>query len=65
MYKSDVLSHYGNKQSAVAAALNISRAAVNKWPEVVPEGSAYKLQAVTGGALQVNPALYLKPKQVA
>ena len=64
MYKSDVIQHYG-KQAAIAAALDISRAAVNKWPDVVPQGSAYKLQAITRGRLKVIPELYAKQKEVA
>jgi hypothetical protein len=46
--------------TAVAEALHISRAAVSKWPHVVPEGSAYKLQFITGGQLRVNERLYSK-----
>lgn len=60
MRKSDVLAHYGSSNE-VAKALDISRQAVEKWPAVVPEGSAYKLQVITNEALRVDPALYAKP----
>lgn len=53
MRKSAVIDYY-KTASAVAAALEISPAAVSKWPEIVPEGSAYKLHVVTGGALDVG-----------
>jgi DNA-binding transcriptional regulator YdaS (Cro superfamily) len=59
MLTSDVVTHFGN-QAAIANALEISRAAVSKWGEVVPEGSAYKLQAITNGKLKVRPDLYRK-----
>ena len=57
MLKKDVISHYGTSGHA-AQALEISRQAVDKWPAVVPEGSAYKLQVITKGKLRVNPELY-------
>jgi hypothetical protein len=58
MRKSDVVAHFGS-QSRVARALNITRSAVNRWPDVIPEGVAYKLQVVTAGHLRVDPLLYL------
>ena len=63
MRTSDVLAHYQNDSHAVAAALGISRQAVEKWDTAVPEGSAYKLQAITGGKLQVDPRLYRKARR--
>ena len=65
MYKTDVFAHFGGKKAAVSKLLGISRAAVGQWPDIVPEGSAYKLQALTDGALKVNPDLYAKVKSVA
>jgi transcriptional repressor of cell division inhibition gene dicB len=59
MLKKDVISHYGS-QSAVARALGISHAAVQKWPDVVPEGSAWKLQGISDGALVVDQSKYQK-----
>lgn len=58
MRKSDVLAHFDNSVQATADALGITRSAVHQWPEIVPEGSAYKLQVITGGRLRVDPSLY-------
>jgi DNA-binding transcriptional regulator YdaS (Cro superfamily) len=57
MYKADAVRHFGS-QIAVARALGITKGAVSLWGNVVPEGSAYKLESVTGGALKVDPTLY-------
>jgi len=63
MRKSTVLEHFGTLH-AIADALGISVSAVSQWDEIVPEGSAYKLQVVTGGVLQVNPRDYrTRPKR--
>jgi len=39
--------------------LNISQAAVSKWPDLVPEKQAIKLSLITAGALKYNAKLYL------
>lgn len=63
MLKSDALAYFGTP-SAVAEALGITVAAVSMWGDVIPEGSAYKLQVVTDGALVVRPKLYKnRPKR--
>lgn len=59
MLKSDVKAHFGTLE-AIAQAIGVSKSAVGQWPERVPQGSAYKLQFVTGGKLQVDPAMYPK-----
>ncbi len=59
MRKSDAISHFGSAAN-LARALDISRAAVTKWPDLIPEGSAYKIESVSGGALRVDPADYPK-----
>lgn len=51
------IKHFKTR-AAIARALGISRAAVSKWGPVVPEGSAYKLESLTGAELKVDPALY-------
>lgn len=61
MLTSDAVEFF-KTQTAVAAALGISDAAVSKWGEVVPEGSAYKLQVITRGKLRVDPKLYKHTK---
>lgn len=60
MLKKAAVEHFGS-QEKVADALGITRQAVVAWPDVVPKGSAYQLQVVTGGALQVRTELYPKP----
>jgi hypothetical protein len=60
MLKQDVLRHFGGKASAVARILKISRAAVSKWPEVVPWYAAGELEEITGGALKRDEALYVR-----
>jgi hypothetical protein len=57
MLKEDARQHFGTL-TAVGKAIGISRSAVAQWPDVVPEGMAYKLQVITGGRLQVAPHLY-------
>lgn len=63
MRKADALAHYENDTHKLAAALGISRQAVEQWGELVPETSAWKLQAITGGAIKVNAAAYAKLKK--
>lgn len=59
MRKETAIAHFGT-EADLARALRISRQAVNKWPDVVPEGVAYKLQILTGGKLQVDQSCYTK-----
>lgn len=59
MLKENVIAHFGTL-TAVAEALNIRLASVSEWGEIIPKGRAYELQIITGGALQVDPALYVK-----
>lgn len=62
MKKEDAVKHFKTEQ-AVADALGISKQAVNKWPDIIPEGAAYKLQVITAGHLQVDPSLYRKEER--
>jgi len=61
MRKADVHAHYGTLEK-IAKAVGISKQGVWMWPDVVPEGHAYKLQFLTHGELKVNPALYSKAR---
>jgi hypothetical protein len=61
MYTSDVISHFGTV-AAAAKALDISASAIYQWGDLVPKGTAYRLQVMTGGALQVRTDLY--PKRI-
>jgi hypothetical protein len=60
MKKTDVVAHFGGTQVKVAEALGITKSAVSQWPEVIPEGIAYKIQVMTAGVLRVDPAMYTK-----
>lgn len=62
MRKSDAIEHFGSA-TALAEALKISKGAVSQWGETVPEGSAYKLQFITGGKLQVDTSRYPIPQR--
>lgn len=64
MKKQTVIEHFGDG-SAVARALNITRQAVSQWDEIIPEGMAYKVQAITGGDLSVDPAMYPRRTRTA
>ncbi len=65
MYTRDALKHFDGNRAAIARALGITRGAVSLWGEIVPEGSAYKLESITGGNLKVDPALYPSSAQRA
>jgi hypothetical protein len=64
MKASDVIQHFGSIAEA-ARALGVTRGAVWQWKnkgDRVPRGAAYIVQAVTDGALAVDPSQY-PPKQ--
>jgi len=61
----DALQHFSNDPYALAAALGISRQAVEQWGERVPELSARQLHDLTGGKLKFEPALYRKGRRSA
>jgi transcriptional repressor of cell division inhibition gene dicB len=63
MLKRDVIQHYGS-QAAVGRELRIGRAAVNKWPSLVPEQWAGVLHVRTRGKLKYNPADYVADSSV-
>ena len=49
------IDHFGSV-AKLAAALGISRTAIYLWKDDVPQGRAFQLQLMTGGALQVDAA---------
>ena len=63
MLKKDVIRHFGSVSKA-AEALDITRQAVDQWDETVPEGTAYKLQVLTGGKLKVRQELYQREQRL-
>lgn len=62
MKKADVVKLYGS-EAAAAAALEVTKQAVNGWGDVIPEGMAYKVQVISGGRLKVDPAVYRRLKK--
>lgn len=58
MKKDDVLKHFGSRV-LTAKALCVTRQYVSQWKDIIPMGIAYKAESVTGGALKVDPALYV------
>ena len=56
--KKEHVIEYFDSQSEAARFLGISRAAVSKWPPVVPEASARRLEKMTQGRLEVDESLY-------
>jgi len=63
MKTATVLEHFNNNTHAVAAALDISRQAVEKWGPIVPWGSARWLEIYTKGKLKVDLSLYRKARR--
>jgi DNA-binding transcriptional regulator YdaS (Cro superfamily) len=57
MRKTDAIAHFG-KQAAIAAKLNLSRAAVSNWGDVVPLESARALEILSEGKCRVDESLY-------
>jgi len=60
MLRSDVERYFGNLSKA-AMALGVTKSAAYQWDEIVPERIAYRAEAVSKGALKVDPNLYLSP----
>lgn len=71
MKTADALAHFAKTTTkakpsyAIAMTLGVSRQAVEQWGKIVPEGSAYKLQALTMGVLKVDSACYRKSRRAA
>ncbi|WP_326937969.1 Cro/CI family transcriptional regulator [Aeromonas caviae] len=55
MKKADVINYFGSA-AELARKLNISEAAVSQWGDTIPQGRAYQIEVVTGGALKADPA---------
>lgn len=65
MRYTEAIKHFGS-EAGLAAALGITRQAVNLWktPDLVPKGAAYQLQVITAGRLRVETKLYAKKAAV-
>lgn len=57
MLKQDVLKFFGGPK-ATSDALGVTTSAIHQWGEIIPRGAAYIAQAVSNGALRVDPASY-------
>lgn len=55
MRKHDVVTFFGGVDKT-AKALGITHVAVSKWGETIPQGRAYQIEVLTGGALKADPA---------
>lgn len=55
MKKADAINYFGSA-AELARKLNISEAAVSQWGDTIPQGRAYQIEVVTGGALKADPA---------
>lgn len=53
MTKTDAINYFGNG-SRLAEALSVSRAAVSRWPEQIPELRQLQLEKITKGALKAE-----------
>ena len=58
MKTEDALAHFNGNGAKVAEAARVSRQAVNKWGEFVPEISAYFISIATKGALEFDQDSY-------
>lgn len=58
MRKNTVISYFKSGVNT-AKALNISKASVSGWGEIIPEKQALKLEKITNGKLQYDSSLYV------
>jgi len=58
MLTQKLVEHFGNKIET-ARALGLTKQAISNGDDVVPEGTAYKAQILTGGRVKVDPLLYV------
>ena len=55
MRKSDAVEHFGGVKK-LAALLGVTRQAIYKWPDVVPDLYQYKLHHLSRGRLPLKEA---------
>lgn len=58
----DAIKHF---RSAInlARALGIRHSAVSQWGDLVPEGRAFEIEVITGGALKAQSFRAKKPQE--
>ena len=54
--KTNYAVEYFGSKVALARALGIHKAAVSQWGDTIPQGRAYQIEVLTGGALKADPA---------
>lgn len=52
-----MIKHFGS-QNKTAEALSISRQAVHKWPDPIPEACALRLARITDEELEYDESFY-------
>ena len=57
MNKQTVIDYFGS-QNKVAEVLSISRQAVHKWPDTIPEACALRLVRITDDELEYDESFY-------
>jgi DNA-binding transcriptional regulator YdaS (Cro superfamily) len=60
MKTQDAIEHFGSA-AALARAVNITRSAISQWGELVPIGTAARLEKLTEGALVLDLEDYRQP----
>ena len=63
MKTDDLVKHFGGV-TAAAKHLGITRSAIYQWGKYVPETTAWRVQVMTAGKLQVEAAAYRKDRRV-
>ena len=53
MKKSDVIAYFGTR-AATARALRLHENSVRRWPDVLTDHIAYKIELATNGALKTD-----------
>lgn len=61
MKKKDAIEFFGSA-SALAEKVGISPPAVSMWREIVPLGTATRIEKITNGALSVDLSCYPLPR---
>jgi len=65
MRKDDVLAYFGGpkkSQTKTAAALGVTKSAVNQWPDPIPLKQAIKANARSNGDLRLDMSVYELPE---
>ena len=62
MKKSDTTAFFGSA-AQLAKFLCVSPVAVSRWPEIIPETQALRLDRLTNGALRYDPEIYDRKRE--